>query len=151
MALLGFPLIHNLSIQRQGVCELLDRIAQIELCSEEGRVLLASLQVRALFHLRVEDDLLVAILDAEAEEKPGIAAIMQQWVHPIRNCAEHAQAFFHHWLSLEGPIEAIDLQREWEALKRLLERRIEHSERLLYPAFKALSGERRRKSRAVIP
>jgi hypothetical protein len=145
MTSLGFPLIHNLSIQRQGVCELLGLIQPEDLRLENGLNLLVSLQVRVLFHLRVEDDLLVAILDAEARHKPEIAVIMNQWIYPLRSCAELAEAFFQHWLGLEGPIG--DLQGDWESLKSLLLLRMDRSEKLLYPAYKALHNERRRKSR----
>ena len=143
----GFPLIYNLSIQRQGVCELLERINPGALGSEAGFELLASLQVRLLFHLRVEDDLLVAILDGGAEQYPEIATVMSQWVYPLRSCAELAQAFFQHWLGLDRP--AGDLQGDWAAMKGLLLLRMETSERLLYPAYKRLHGERRRKPRSA--
>lgn len=150
MTSFGFPLIHNLSIQRQGVRELLERIKQGDLHSEAGLGLLASLQVRVLFHLRVEDELLVATLDSEARQKPEIAAIMNQWTRPLRSCVEQAQAFFQHWLSLEGPIGLRDLQGDWRSFKELLELRLDTSERLLYPTYKALYGERQRKSRHAV-
>lgn len=145
MTSLGFPLIHNLSIQRRGVCELLERIRPEDLQLENGFNQLVSLQVHVLFHLRVEDDLLVAILDAEARRKPEIAAIMDQWSYPLRNCAELAQAFFQHWLGIES--RSGDLQGDWNAIKGLLTLRMDTSERLLYPAYKVLHNERRRKSR----
>jgi len=145
MTSLGFPLIHNLSIQRQGIGELLDLIEPEELYLEKGLDLLVSLQVRVLFHLRVEDDLLVASLDAEARRRADIASIMNQWVYPIRSCAELAQAFFEHWLGLEAPVG--DLQGDWVSLRGLLVLRMETSERLLFPAYQALHNERRKKSR----
>ncbi len=145
MTSLGFPLIHNLSIQRQGICELLDLVEPEELYLEKGLNLLVSLQVRVLFHLRVEDDLLVASLDAEARRRADIAAIMKQWVYPLRNCAEVAQAFFEHWLGLETPVG--DLQGDWVSMKALLVLRMDTSERLLFPAYQTLHNERRKKSR----
>ncbi len=148
MTSLGFPLIHNLSIQRQGICELLEVIKPEELHSDKGLNLLVSLQVRVLFHLRVEDDLLVASLDVEARRRADIASIMNQWVYPIRSCAELAQAFFDHWLGLEGPIG--DLQGDWISLKGLLVLRMDTSERLLFPAYKALHNERRKRSRSTL-
>ncbi len=150
MTAFGFPLIHNLSIQRQGVLELLGRVKPEDLGSKEGLSLLVSLQVRVLFHLRVEDDLLVAILDEEAHRKPEIAAIMSQWVHPLRSCTELSQAFFQHWLNSESPLDAGELQADWECLKGILDLRLENSERLLYPAYNALQGERRKKARPVL-
>ncbi|MBL0209736.1 MAG: hypothetical protein IPQ13_02315 [Holophagaceae bacterium] len=151
MTTLGFPLIHNLSIQRQGVCELIERIQPESLLSDGGLNLLFALQVRVLFHLRVEDDLLVAVLDAEARRRPEIAEIMDQWIQPLRGFAEEAQAFFQHWLSHEGDgdrdIHAGDLRADWQSLKEVLELRMRTAERLLYPAYKTLHNERQRKSR----
>lgn len=144
----GFPLIHNLSIQRQGVHELLELIRPEELHSKNGLNLLVSLQVRVLFHLRVEDDLLVAILDAEALSNSAIAELMNQWVYPLRNCADFAQAFFQHWLGFDEPMG--DLPGDWKSMKGLLTLRMEMSQRLLYPAYKVLHKERRRKSRAAV-
>lgn len=151
MTTLGFPLIHNLSIQRQGVCELIGRIKPESLHSDDGLNLLFALQVRVLFHLRVEDELLVAVLDAEARQRPELAAVMDQWAQPLRGCAEAAQAFFQQWLAREGDggVDAGNLRAGWESLKGLLELRMKTAERLLYPAYKALHNERHRKSRSV--
>lgn len=150
MTALGFPLIHNLSIQRRGVWELLERIKSESLHSDEGLNLLFALQVRVLFHLRVEDELLVAVLDAEARQRPEVAAAMNQWPQPLRGCADDAQAFFQLWLGHEGDdgIDAGDLRAHWESLKGLLELRMQTAERVLYPAYKALHNERHRKSRS---
>ncbi|MDE3245438.1 MAG: hypothetical protein KGN80_05070 [Acidobacteriota bacterium] len=150
MTPLGFPLIHNLAIQRRGVWELLERIKSESLHSDEGLNLLFALQVRVLFHLRVEDELLVAVLDSEARQRPEVAAAMNQWAHPFRGCAEEAQAFFQLWLGREGGdgIDAGDLRAQWESLKGLLEQRMKTAERVLYPAYRALYNERHRKSRA---
>lgn len=151
MASPGFPLIHNLSIQRRGVGELIERIKPESLLSDEGLNLLSALQVRVLFHLRVEDALLVAALDAEARQRPEVAAVMQQWSQPLRHCAEEAHAFFQLWLGRAGDrdIHAGDPQADWEALKGLLELRMKTAERLLYPAYQALHNERHRKSRSI--
>lgn len=143
----GFPLIYNLSIQRQGVSELLESITPESLGSGQGLELLASLQVRLLFHLRVEDHLLVAILDAGAEQNREIASVMNQWAYPLRSCAELAQVFFQHWLGVDHPDG--DLQGDWAAMKGLLLMRMETSERLLYPAYERFHGERRKKNRSV--
>ncbi len=149
MPAFGYPLIHNLSIQRQGVLELLQRMKQADLRSEVGFGLLASLQVRVLFHLRVEDELLVAVLDSEAKQSPDIARIMDQWTPQLRCCANQAQAFFQKWLVPET--RTGNVREDWQSLKELLEWRMDTSERLLYPAYRAHHRERLRKAPAATP
>ena len=133
----GFSLLHNLAIQRQGVEKLLEQIQPELLQTDEGKLLLASLQVPLLFHLRVEDKLLIPILDVGALHWPRIAAVMAKWDLDLRTCEATVQAFFQHWFCLDSPEG--DLASEWESLRNLVARRMEIAEQFLYPAYQDIS------------